>query len=375
MPQSAEHLIQFFQRMKQQILRFARYFLLLSLAVLTAEVFWPRHYEVPAQEERDGIQYWDLPTGSRIAYTLVAAQGPKKPAPIIYLHGGPGGPIYDRNIKSLAPLALEGYDVYLYDQIGGGFSNRLERIEAYTADRHKRDLEAIIQKIGAKKVILLGQSWGGILATLFAADHPELLEKLIFTCPGPILPVRNELKTQTAPDSLQLREPSFSNAQGNLETRNLRTRAMSYLATSFGVKLASDQEADAFYTYQGSKTNKSVVCDTTKFPRSTGGGGFYASVCTVQSFQDIPDPRTKLKAVRCPVLVMKGQCDNQKWGFTNEYLDVFPNTYMIIIPNAGHAIAFEQPELYFQTILDFLMDKPSGFSERRVDIQLYNILQ
>jgi proline iminopeptidase len=340
--------------MKQKIRRFAKYLLLLGLAVLAAEIFWPRHYKVSTQASRASTQYWDLSTGSRIAFTLIQAQGSKKATPIIYLHGGPGGPISDSNIKSLTPLSQDGYDVYLYDQIGGGLSDRLDKIEAYTADRHKRDLEAIIQKIGAEKVILLGQSWGGILATLFAADHPEQLEKLIFSCPGPILPFRPELKSQIAPDSLQLREPIFSNAQGNRETSNLRTRAMSYLATAFGVKLASDEEADDFYTFQSSKVNKSVVCDTTKFPQSTGGGGFYVSIRTVQSFYDIPDQRSKLKAVRCPVLVLKGQCDNQKWGFTKEYLDIFPNSHLVMIPHAGHAIAFEQPDLYLQTIRDFL---------------------
>ncbi len=340
--------------MKQKILRFTKYSLLLGLAILATEIFWPRHYKVPTQLRRASTQYWDLATGSRIAYNLVTAQGQKKPTPIIYLHGGSGGPINDSNIKTLTQLAQDGYDVYLYDQIGGGFSNRLDNLEEYTAERHKRDLEAIIQKIGAEKVILLGQSWGGILATLFAADYPEQLEKLIFSCPGPILPIRPELKSAIAPDSLQLREPFFSNAQGNQESSNLRTRTMSYLATAFGVKLASDEEADEFYTYQSSKVNRSVVCDTTRSPQSTGGGGFYVSIRTVQSFYDIPDQRSKMKEVQCPVLVMKGQCDNQKWGFTKEYLDIFPNSHLVMIPNAGHAIAFEQPDLYLQTIRDFL---------------------
>ncbi|MBK9359012.1 MAG: alpha/beta fold hydrolase [Bacteroidales bacterium] len=66
--------------------------------------------------------------------------------------GGPGGPIYDRNIKLLAPLAVNGFDVYLYDQIGCGSSARLENIEEYSVERHRRDLEEIVKPSALKRL-------------------------------------------------------------------------------------------------------------------------------------------------------------------------------------------------------------------------------
>ncbi len=126
-------------------------------------VFIPRSYNVAQIGERKGTQYWDLQTGSKIAYTLVAAKGKRKPHPIIYLQGVPGRFIFDRNIQVLAPLSEDGFDIYLYDQVGSGLSERLSNINEYTADRHKKDLEQIIEKIGSEKVILIAQSWGAIL--------------------------------------------------------------------------------------------------------------------------------------------------------------------------------------------------------------------
>ena len=340
--------------MKRKVIKFLGYTLLLALITLALTIFLPRHYDAPALQKRASTQYWDLPTGSRIGYTMLHAKGKKKSTPVIYLHGGPGGPIWDQNIELLSQLAEDGFDIYLYDQIGGGFSDRLSDIEAYTADRHKRDLAAIVQKIGAEKVILIGQSWGAILATLFAADNPGKIEKIIFTCPGPIEPRKRALAKIAAPDSLQLRVPYFSNAQGNAQANNLRTRTIDFFATTFGVKLASDEEADNFSTYLNSLTNKSLVCDTTKIPKVVGGSGYYSCLMTLNSLQNIPDPRPKLHSAPYPVLVMKGQCDNQKWGFTNEYLEIFPKSQLVIIPNAGHSIGLEQPALYAKTILAFL---------------------
>lgn len=91
-----------------------------------------RSYNVPQLQKRASTQYWDLPTNSRIGYTLISAKNKKKPYPIIYLHGGPGGFVTERDITMLSPLSDDGYDVYLYDQIGSGQSDRLENINEYT---------------------------------------------------------------------------------------------------------------------------------------------------------------------------------------------------------------------------------------------------
>jgi proline iminopeptidase len=295
-----------------------------------------------------------LKTGSKIAYTLVSAIGIKKPYPIIYLQGGPGGFISDRNIKMLAPLSEDGFDIFLYDQIGSGQSERLSDINEYTAYRHKKDLEGLIKKIGSEKVILIGQSWGAILATLFIADNPDKVEKVILIGAGPIQPANEELLNKKAPDSLNLSKPPYSNREANEKSKNIRANAITFWAKSFGKKLASDKEADDFQTYLNNGLNKALVCDTSSALRAEGGGGFYAQVMTVQSFNEVKDPRPKLKDCKVPILIMKGQCDNQPWGFVNEYLEIFPNYKLKIIPGAGHSISVEQPELYLKTIREFL---------------------
>src|SRR5207249_8804159 len=149
--------------------------------------------------------------------------------------------------------------------------------------------------------ILIGQSWEAILAALFTANHPDKVEKIIFTCPGPIYPVRQELANYKAPDSFHLRSPYFTNAEGNKTANNLRTKAMTFFATEFGKKLASDKEADNFATYLNYEVDKSTVWDTSKILKEEAGSGFYAGVMTFNSLLKVQDPRPKIANLKTPV--------------------------------------------------------------------------
>jgi pimeloyl-ACP methyl ester carboxylesterase len=51
---------------------------------------------------------------------------------------------------------------------------------------------------------------------------------------------------------------------------------------------------------------------------------------------------------------MLGQFDGRKWGYADEYLRLFKNHQLVIIPKAGHSIALDQPELYINAMIRFL---------------------
>jgi len=341
--------------MKKKILLFIKITVVIIFLIFGFIILFPRSYQVPAIEKRGNTKYWDLNTGSRIAYTLIQAKGEKKPYPIIFLQGGPGGPIYNRNIKTLSSFSEAGFDIYLYDQIGCGYSDRLKNIGGYSIERHKQDLEEIVRIIGTNKVILIGQSWGAILATEFIAEKSDIVEKVIFTGPGYLLPINRSLEEIKAPDSLKLRNSQFTNSQGRKNIYNIRARFVEWFAKTFDWKLASDKEMDEFETVLDHEMGKSTVCDTALVGDiENNRSGYYSLVKTVQSFDNVIDIRPKLRNCKIPALIMKGQCDGMKWGYVTEYLNLFTNHRLIIIPNAGHSISREQPELYIKNILDFL---------------------
>jgi len=325
--------------------------LLLSIA---AVLFWPRSYGVPDLEPRQSTQYWGLKTGSHIAYTAILPKGDSIKTPIIYLHGGPGGKITDAAISTLSPLAEKGHPVYFYDQIGSGYSERLEDISEYSVARHREDLEAIAELLHADQLILVGHSWGCLLAINFAQHHPTKVEAMILDGPGPILPIHAELAKQSPPDSLNLKAPEISNREAGKEAKNLRSRLMWRWAYSFHSKLASDKEADAYFAFQNSHLSRSTTCKDPGPSALSAGYGYYSHIMTLRSFNEVEDRRSALENLKAPCLILRGECDNQAWGFTQEYLDLIPNSSLHIIRNTGHDLLGSQSAAYFKAISDFL---------------------
>jgi proline iminopeptidase len=339
--------------MKRKIFRVLKWTFLLLATIFFFKACIPTKQGTPTIKPRLSTKYWNLNTGSKIAYTFIEGKGNKKPYPVIYLHGGPGGYVHSKVIEVLGQLSEDGFDVYLYDQIGSGLSARLENVNEYTATRQQKDLEAIVELLKAEKVILVGQSWGGALATLYAADNLTKVDKIILTCPGAVKPIVDSVEKFKAPDSLNLKDPIDVNGETIafvLKPRYIAIRFWAFL----GKKIASDEEADSYLNKMASGFTKGLVYDPSKILLEEGGGGGYCNIKTPPSYSKLKDPRPKLKNNSIPVLIIKGQYDNIPWGNTNEYISIFKNSQLKIIEKAGHDVYIEKPDQYLQTMRMFL---------------------
>lgn len=149
--------------------------------------------------------YWDLKTGSHIAYYKIAAKPGilKKETPIIFLHGGPGAYVRQLDVNFFKKFADDGYDVYLYDQAGSGRSGLLTKA-AYSHTRNMYDFEVITDLIKAKHYIVIGQSYGGSLLADLAADQrtASRIYKAIYAEPGVTVSSEGPLYFAKSPNAL-----------------------------------------------------------------------------------------------------------------------------------------------------------------------------
>lgn len=106
--------------------------------------------------------------------------------PLVTIHGGPGASHH--YLKSCIDLYTKyGIPLVLYDQIGVSNSNDPEwklhekPVSFWTTELFADELENLVEHLGIQdNYDLLGQSWGGLLATQFAADRqPKGLRRLV----------------------------------------------------------------------------------------------------------------------------------------------------------------------------------------------------
>ncbi|WP_242908145.1 alpha/beta fold hydrolase [Actinomadura terrae] len=320
-------------------------------------VFRPLGVEAVPLAAQD-TRYWQLSTGSRIAYTRTPAHGRARPEPVVRLHGGPGTPGAGPDDLDRA-LAATGFDVYTYDQLGSGRSQRLDDPRGYTVARQVADLEAIRLRIGAPRLILAGSSWGATLAAAYLAAHPGNVARVVFTSPGALW--AREWEKSGEGEIWDRLSPAQRARMDELENRPQLVAWSLLMAVNprSAHALLPDEEIDPLFDELLSSVGSAATCHPGRpLHEAVSRSGFYSNQLTSEDARGVPDPRPALRRAAAPALVLRGQCEFKRWEIAREYRDTIPGARLVQIPGAGHVIDAEQPRLYRDAVVAFLTGRP-----------------
>src|SRR5262249_10994895 len=93
---------------------------------------------------------------------------------VIYLHGFASGPTSSKAQFFSKKFAAAGCDVSVPTLDGGDFRNLTVTSQLAILDREAAD----------RNVVLMGSSLGGYLAALYAARHPDSVERVVLMAPA-----------------------------------------------------------------------------------------------------------------------------------------------------------------------------------------------
>jgi proline iminopeptidase len=96
--------------------------------------------------------------------------------PAVYLHGGPGSGCQPDHRRLFDP---ERFHAVLFDQRGAGRSLPKGRREDNTLPHLIADMEAIREKFGITRWMVVGGSWGATLALAYAQVHPDRVTGIV----------------------------------------------------------------------------------------------------------------------------------------------------------------------------------------------------
>jgi pimeloyl-ACP methyl ester carboxylesterase len=259
--------------------------------------------------------------------------------PLLLLHGfGNEAHIWDDFAPAVAPY----YRTLALDHRGHGDS-------AWAADgRYEHevlvdDVEAVTAALGIERLVLVGHSLGGRVATLFAGRHPERLAGLVLVDIGPEVDARGA--TRIVLDVGSSRTPSFASIEeyaGALSLAYPAGRPDSLLRMArHGLR----RRADGRYELKMD-------------PALRGGAGASRDAdAQVRSHASEQAQWEALRRVRCPALVVRGAASDILSAETAERMveEALADARLAVVPRAGHSVMTDNPEGFEQALAGFLL--------------------
>jgi proline iminopeptidase len=274
--------------------------------------------------------------------------------PVLIVHGGPGYP-YRQAWSGLEPLADQ-YQFNYYDQRGCGKSTRpfdtfastnmyqnIQTLESTLGlGAQIADIERIRQILGEEKLILIGHSFGGFTAALYAAEFPEHVEALVLVSPADMLlmpPAHGGLF-----EAVRERLPAARQEEFDAYLKD-------YL--NFG-SIFSKSEADLMALNSAFEPYYEEAFGLPASPSEQGEVGGWMVQAQYFSLGQRHDYRSALQLITAPTLVIHGADDFQSVEVEQMYVDGIASAQLEIIGDASHFSFEEQPEVFATLLTVFL---------------------
>ena len=266
-------------------------------------------------------------------------------SPIVLMHGGPG--LDHSTLLGLAPLARD-HQLLFYDHRCNGRSSGDPN--TMTWDNLTADADALRATFGFDKWVVLGQSFGGHVALMYALRYPDRISRLILMDTAADF----HWYADHAADVLAKRGYRASTVAaarrfytGDIEPRKVGMTAMRFMG--------------AYFHHIGIRDLPAMIAGALRMKRRPAAHvvGF-GRLLKNWSVMD------RLREIDIPTLVVAGRDD---FLFPPEcqaiLADRLPNATLEIIERAGHNPQDENPEAVVEVVRAFLRRRASSHVETR----------
>lgn len=274
------------------------------------------------------------------------AYGPEGTPRVLVLHGGPGAD-HQYLLPQMLELARE-RELIFYDQRGGGRS-RTDDPAPITWQTHAEDLAAVVRELAIDPLIIIGYSWGGLLAMLYTVEAMGAGEQhtaLSAQSPFPI------------PHSLVLIDPAPITKAYRLQfeaefTRRQQGETVQALRRELSESGLRERDPDAYRQRGFELSVAGYFADPTRAHELTPFrvvGRIQQSVwASLGDFDLIPS----LRRLTIPALIVHGRQDPIPLA-SSEAAAAALRARLVILEECGHVPYVEQPTSLFEAVREFL---------------------
>jgi pimeloyl-ACP methyl ester carboxylesterase len=253
----------------------------------------------------------------------------------------PGGPLRaSAYLGDLGGLSAH-RRLILLDHRGAGESEVPADPDSYRCVAIIKDVEALRAHLGLERIDLLGHSAAGNILTLFAASYPERVSRMVMVTPGwRATDLAFDDDEWIAAMRRRSAEPWFDDAFAAM------MRLDAGEATEQNRMVAS-RLAYGRWTEAAQEVTDSEPAQINPDAQAVFRGP--------DSFGDPRETRERLTRLTAPVLLLGGDLDPAPTPrLLREYVTWFPNSRLVIQPEAGHFPWIDDAEIFLATVAGFL---------------------
>ena len=285
----------------------------------------------------------------------IAASRASGRTPLVVAHGGPGA-THDYTLR-MSALAAAGRAVVHYDQLGCGRSTHLpdRGADFWTVELFLDELDTVLTALDlADDYVLLGQSWGGMLAAEHAVRRPAGLRGLVLADSPASMQLwvseANRLRADLPQDVQQtlLRHE----AAGSTDSAEYRAAEQLFYARHVCRIVPNPPEVAASFA--------AIDEDPTVYHTMNGPSEFHV-VGTLRDWSVID----RVHRIDVPTLVVTGGHDEATPAVVRPFLDGIPDVRWHVFPESSHMPHVEEEAAFTEVVGAFLADRDGAAPSSR----------
>lgn len=292
---------------------------------------------------------------------------------IVYLHGGPGSPDSSMAYKFTNKL-IDDYTVVCWDQRGCGRTyvknQKIDKDnETVTFDQAMDDLDVLTNylkdRFGTEKVIIMGHSYGSVLGSTYAYEHPENVSAFIGI--GQFVNFESSAEYEYM-DALE-------KAQAAGDDTTKLTEAYEIYKREKTVDAASQMSEYAAPYHEAPREKNTILAalvsptlsseDVLWYKNVTSYEKFMKYCGTLMDYTKTVNLRESQTEYSVPVLFISGECDwNCAVPDMIDYAELVGARYELI-DGCGHYVHNDDPDEFARIVKDFLNAPEAADSESK----------
>ena len=267
---------------------------------------------------------------------------------VLLLHGGPAATHeYWEVMDSYLPAA--GVEYYYYDQLGSAYSDQPTDTSLWNLPRFVDEVEQVRVALGLDKdnFVLMGHSWGGLLAIEYALAHQDHLKGLVISNMMSSIPAYNRY----AHDVLMPRMP-----QDVVRKALAYEAAKDYENPKYMELLVPTWYSEHFVHMPPDQWPEPVMRAFNHINRAIYVPMQGPSEMAASGKLEFWDRSKDLPKITVPTLVIGAGHDTMDPKHMEWMATQFPKGRFALCPNGAHMAMYDDPKPYFDGLLGFLKD-------------------